>query len=73
MMYDTSIRYRKPYRQLMASWTREILDWSGEASVLVVGGFDRLDGSLLLPDDLSAFDLALPLRTPAASGGRARC
>jgi MYXO-CTERM domain-containing protein len=31
---------------------------SGEASVLVVGGFDRLDGGLLLPDDLSAFDLA---------------
>lgn len=31
---------------------------SGEASVLVVGGFDRIDGALLLPDDLSAFDLA---------------
>lgn len=31
---------------------------SGEASVLVVGGFDRLDGALLLPEDLSAFDLA---------------
>lgn len=31
---------------------------SGEASVLVVGGFDRLDGGLLLPDDLSAFGLA---------------
>jgi hypothetical protein len=30
---------------------------SGSASVLVVGGFDRLDGGLLLPDDLSAFDL----------------
>lgn len=31
---------------------------SGDASVLVVGGFDRIDGSMLLPDDLSAFDLA---------------
>jgi MYXO-CTERM domain-containing protein len=31
---------------------------SGEASVLVVGGFDRIDGSLLLSEDLSAFDLA---------------
>lgn len=30
---------------------------SGDASVLVVGGFDRIDGALLVPDDLSAFDL----------------
>lgn len=30
---------------------------SGDASVLVVGGFDRIDGGLLLPDDLSAFAL----------------
>ena len=31
---------------------------SGEATALVVGGFDRLDGGLLLPEDLSAFSLA---------------
>jgi hypothetical protein len=30
---------------------------SGDASVLVVGAFDRIDGGLLLPDDLSAFAL----------------
>lgn len=30
---------------------------SGQASVLVVGGFDRIDGALLLPEELSAFDL----------------
>jgi N-acetylmuramoyl-L-alanine amidase len=35
---------------------------SGDASVLVVGGFDRLDDGLLLPDDLSAFDLAIVQR-----------
>jgi len=35
---------------------------SGQASVLVVGGFDRIDGALLLPDDLSAFDLAIVQR-----------
>jgi MYXO-CTERM domain-containing protein len=35
---------------------------SGQASVLVVGGFDRLDGALLLPDDLSEFDLAIVQR-----------
>lgn len=35
---------------------------SGDASVLVVGGFDRIDGGLLLPDDLSAFDLSVVQR-----------
>ncbi|MEM9456574.1 MAG: N-acetylmuramoyl-L-alanine amidase [Myxococcota bacterium] len=32
---------------------------SGTASVLVVDGFDRLDGGLLPSDDLSAYDLGL--------------
>lgn len=31
---------------------------SGQASVLVIDGFDRLDGGQLLQDDLSIFDLA---------------
>lgn len=35
MMYDTSIRHAKPYRQLMSSWTREVLDWSGNTPVLL--------------------------------------
>lgn len=35
---------------------------SGQASVLVVGGFDRLDGGLLLPDDLSPFGLGIVQR-----------
>lgn len=35
MMYDTSLRNRKLYEQLMSKWTREILDWSEGASVLL--------------------------------------
>jgi hypothetical protein len=35
MMYDTSLRFRKLYQHLMASWTREVLDWSGTTDVLL--------------------------------------
>ncbi|MCP4404284.1 MAG: glycoside hydrolase family 18 protein [bacterium] len=35
MMYDTSLRYQKLYQQLMASWTQEVLDWSGSTEVLL--------------------------------------
>ncbi|HHT9137882.1 MAG TPA: glycosyl hydrolase family 18 protein [Candidatus Wunengus sp. YC60] len=35
MMYDTSFKYKKFYQQLMKSWTREILDWSKGAIVLL--------------------------------------
>jgi hypothetical protein len=28
MMYDTGIRFQKPYQKLMADWTEEILQWS---------------------------------------------
>jgi N-acetylmuramoyl-L-alanine amidase len=31
---------------------------SGAARVLLVGGFDRLDGGMLIPEDLSDYDLA---------------
>jgi len=31
---------------------------SGQAQVLIVAGFDRLDGTMLIPEDLSQFDLA---------------
>jgi hypothetical protein len=35
MMYDTSLRFQKPYQHLMASWTREVLEWSGTTDVLL--------------------------------------
>jgi hypothetical protein len=35
MMYDTAIRFPKAYQQLMKSWTREVLSWSGETPVLL--------------------------------------
>jgi hypothetical protein len=35
MMYDTSIRFRKVYQQVTASWTRHVLEWSGDADVLL--------------------------------------
>jgi len=35
MMYDTSIRVPKIYQQLMADWTREVLQWSEGKPVLL--------------------------------------
>ena len=35
MMYDTGLPAEKLYQQLMKSWTREILNWSGQAEVLL--------------------------------------
>jgi len=35
MMYDTGIRYQKLYQHLMASWTQEVIDWSGKTDVLL--------------------------------------
>jgi len=35
MMYDTSIRFGKVYRSLMADWTRESLDRAGKTDVLL--------------------------------------
>ncbi len=35
MMYDTGLRYRKLYQQLMKAWTLEILAWAGETEVLL--------------------------------------
>jgi hypothetical protein len=35
MMYDTAMKYDKFYQQLMASWTREVLAWSGGKPVLL--------------------------------------
>lgn len=35
MMYDTSIRFQKPYRHLMVAWTKEVLEWSGDTEVLL--------------------------------------
>ncbi len=35
MMYDTSIRFRKPYQKLMADWTEEVLSWSEGKPVLL--------------------------------------
>ena len=35
MMYDTSIKYKKFYQHLMASWTKKILDWTQGTAVLL--------------------------------------
>ena len=35
MMYDTSLRFQKLYQYLIASWTQEVLEWSGSAEVLI--------------------------------------
>jgi len=44
MMYDTSLRSGKLYQQLMSSWTREVLDWSGGTPVLLgVPAYDDAD------------------------------
>ncbi len=36
MMYDTALRWRKPYQRLVAGWTREVLDW-GEPTPVLLG------------------------------------
>jgi hypothetical protein len=35
MMYDTALPVAKPYRQLMRTWTREVLAWAEGADVLL--------------------------------------
>lgn len=35
MMYDTAIQWPKIYQHLMSSWTRQVLDWSGDTQVLL--------------------------------------
>lgn len=35
MMYDTALKYDKLYINLMASWTREVIDWSTPTHVLL--------------------------------------
>jgi len=35
MMYDTSIILEKPYIKLMEKWTKEVIEWSGDAEVLL--------------------------------------
>ena len=35
MLYDTSLRWQKPYRKLMVDWTKEVLAWSEGKQVLL--------------------------------------
>jgi hypothetical protein len=35
MMYDSAIRWQKPYQHLMSRWTSDILRWSGDTKVLL--------------------------------------
>lgn len=35
MLYDTGLRWEKPYRKLMADWTEEVLAWSEGREVLL--------------------------------------
>jgi hypothetical protein len=35
MMYDTAVRLEKVYRWLMARWTREVVEWTGNGELLL--------------------------------------
>jgi hypothetical protein len=35
MMYDTALKFRMLYRDLVSSWTEEVLTWSGNTDVLL--------------------------------------
>lgn len=35
MIYDTSIKHKKFYQHLMASWTKEVLDWTQGTAILL--------------------------------------
>ena len=35
MMYDTAIRWQKPYQHLMSRWTSDVLRWSEDTKVLL--------------------------------------
>ncbi|MGD9321055.1 MAG: glycoside hydrolase family 18 protein [Desulfobacteraceae bacterium] len=35
MMYDSAIRWQKPYQHLMSSWTSDVLSWTGDTKVLL--------------------------------------
>lgn len=35
MMYDTSLQFQKLYQYLIASWTQEVIEWSGSTGVLI--------------------------------------
>lgn len=35
MMYDSAIRWQKPYQHLMSRWTSDVLSWSGDTKVLL--------------------------------------
>jgi len=35
MMYDSAIRWQKPYQHLMSRWTTDVLNWSGDTKVLL--------------------------------------
>jgi hypothetical protein len=51
MMYDTAIRFPKLYQSLMRSWTREVLDWSGDTPVLLgLPAYDDADTGYHRPD-----------------------
>lgn len=51
MMYDTTIRFPKLYQQLMKSWTREVLAWSGDTPVLLgLPAYDDADSGYHHPD-----------------------
>lgn len=51
MMYDTSLRRPKLYRALMAQWTKQVLEWSGSADVLLgLPAYDDADTDYHDPD-----------------------
>lgn len=51
MMYDTSIKWAKPYKHLMSTWTSDVLEWSGDTQVLLgVPAYDDAGVGYHVPD-----------------------
>ncbi len=50
MMYDTAIRWQKPYQRLMADWTQEVLAWAPNGEILLgVPVYDDADSGYHFP------------------------
>jgi hypothetical protein len=71
MMYDTGLRWQKPYRKLMADWTREVLAWSGDREVLLgLPAYDDANSGYHRPDVENLDNALLGIHAGLGSLGR---